>query len=73
MLSVKSQQVHTQNRFCELNEYAATKPNLTYAMMFNQRTNPLYIRLKEIVSSGELGKCAAPIDHYYMVETTGLL
>jgi predicted dehydrogenase len=39
----------------ELNEFAATKPELTFAIMFNQRTNPLYRRLKEIVSSGEIG------------------
>jgi predicted dehydrogenase len=39
----------------ELNEFAATKPELTFAIMFNQRTNPLYRRLKEIISSGEIG------------------
>lgn len=39
----------------ELNEFAATKPELTFAIMFNQRTNPLYRRLKEIVEAGEIG------------------
>ncbi|MEA5455094.1 Gfo/Idh/MocA family oxidoreductase [Sinomonas sp. JGH33] len=39
----------------ELNEFAASKPGLTFAIMFNQRTNPLYRRLKEIVDSGEIG------------------
>jgi predicted dehydrogenase len=39
----------------ELNEFAASKPELTFAIMFNQRTNPLYRRLKEIVESGEIG------------------
>ncbi|WP_430298206.1 Gfo/Idh/MocA family protein [Sinomonas sp. B1-1] len=39
----------------ELNEFAASKPELTFAIMFNQRTNPLYRRLKEIVDSGEIG------------------
>ncbi|KHL04800.1 Gfo/Idh/MocA family protein [Sinomonas humi] len=39
----------------ELNEFAASKPDLTFAIMFNQRTNPLFRRLKEIVSSGEIG------------------
>ena len=39
----------------ELNEFAATKPELTFAIMFNQRTNPLYRRLKEIVAGGEIG------------------
>src|SRR3954468_19736275 len=40
----------------ELNEFAATKPELTFAIMFNQRTNPLYIKLKEIIDNGEIGK-----------------
>lgn len=39
----------------EMNEFAATKPELTFAMMFNQRTSTLYQRLKEIISSGDLG------------------
>ncbi|GAB3280080.1 Gfo/Idh/MocA family oxidoreductase [Sinomonas notoginsengisoli] len=38
-----------------LNEFAATKPELTFAIMFNQRNNPLYRRLKEIVDAGEIG------------------
>ncbi|UFU01793.1 Gfo/Idh/MocA family oxidoreductase [Ruania suaedae] len=40
----------------ELNEFAATKPDQTFAIMFNQRTNPLYRRIKEIVDAGEIGK-----------------
>ena len=40
----------------ELNEFAATKPELTFGIMFNQRNNPLYIKIKEIVDSGEIGK-----------------
>ncbi|MDQ0277016.1 putative dehydrogenase [Arthrobacter silviterrae] len=39
----------------ELNEYAAGKPELSFAIMFNQRNNPLYRRLKEIVDAGEIG------------------
>ena len=39
----------------ELNAYAATKPELTFAIMFNQRNNPLYRRIKEIVDAGEIG------------------
>lgn len=39
----------------EMNEFAATRPDLTFAIMFNQRTNKLYQRLKEIIASGELG------------------
>lgn len=38
----------------ELNELAK-KSDKTFAMMFNQRTNPIFIKMKEIVSSGELG------------------
>lgn len=39
-----------------MNEFAATKPELTFAIMFNQRTNKLYQRLREIIASGEMGK-----------------
>jgi predicted dehydrogenase len=39
----------------ELIEFAATKPDLTFGIMFNQRMNPLYQRLKEIVDTGEIG------------------
>ncbi|AMB60030.1 Gfo/Idh/MocA family protein [Microterricola viridarii] len=39
----------------ELNAYALTKPELSFGIMFNQRNNPLYIRLKEIVDGGEIG------------------
>ena len=40
----------------EMNEYAASKPHLTFGMMFNQRMNPLYIKLKEIIDSGAIGE-----------------
>jgi predicted dehydrogenase len=39
----------------QLNAFAATKPDLTFGVMFNQRNNPLYRRLKEIVAAGEIG------------------
>lgn len=39
----------------ELNDFAATKPGLTFGIMFNQRNNPLYKKLKEIVDGGEIG------------------
>jgi predicted dehydrogenase len=39
----------------ELNDFAASKPELSFAIMFNQRNNPLYQRLKEIVENGEIG------------------
>ena len=40
----------------ELNEFAASKPELSFGIMFNQRNNPLYQKLKEIVENGEIGK-----------------
>ncbi len=40
----------------KLNEFAASKPELSFAIMFNQRNNPLYQRLKEIVDNGEIGE-----------------
>jgi len=39
----------------ELNDFAATKPDVTFAIMFNQRTNALYQKVKEIVDNGEIG------------------
>jgi UDP-N-acetyl-2-amino-2-deoxyglucuronate dehydrogenase len=39
----------------ELNEFAATKPELTFAIFFNQRANPLYQKLKELIDNGEIG------------------
>ncbi len=40
----------------QLIAFAATKPDLTFGMMFNQRMNPLYQRLKAIVDGGEIGR-----------------
>lgn len=40
----------------ELNDFAATKPKLTYGIFFNQRTNPLYQKLKQIIDDGEIGE-----------------
>src|SRR6478736_5877553 len=40
----------------ELIAAAEATPELTFGIMFNQRMNPLYIRIKEIVDSGEIGK-----------------
>lgn len=39
----------------EMNEFAA-KQDKTFAMMFNQRTNRVYRRIKEIVDSGKYGE-----------------
>ncbi len=35
---------------------AAAKSGKVYGMMYNQRTNPLYQKLKELIASGELGE-----------------
>lgn len=40
----------------EMNEEAKKHPELLFGMMFNQRTNPLYIKAKELIDSGRLGK-----------------
>ncbi|MCL3778279.1 MULTISPECIES: Gfo/Idh/MocA family oxidoreductase [unclassified Actinomyces] len=39
----------------ELISYAATRPELTFGVFFNQRTNPLYQDLRRLIASGELG------------------
>lgn len=39
----------------EMNE-AADAAGVKFGIMFNQRTNPMYIKAREIVSSGELGE-----------------
>ena len=40
----------------ELNACAATRPELTFAIMFNQRNNPLYRAIKDLVDSGAIGQ-----------------
>lgn len=40
----------------EMNECAAAHPEVAFGIMFNQRTNKLYQKIKEIVASGELGE-----------------
>lgn len=40
----------------EMNAEADKHPELLFGMMFNQRTNPLYIKAKEIIDSGQLGE-----------------
>ncbi len=40
----------------EMNEVAAGKPELTFGIMYNQRTNKLYRFAKELVETGRLGK-----------------
>lgn len=40
----------------EMDRVAAAHPELVYCLDFNQRTNPLYGKLKELIESGELGQ-----------------
>lgn len=35
---------------------AAKEAGVTFGMMFNQRTNPMYIKMHELMASGELGE-----------------
>ncbi|NDL67498.1 Gfo/Idh/MocA family protein [Anaerotalea alkaliphila] len=39
----------------ELNAFAQARPALTFGIVFNQRMNPLYRKLKEIIDNGEIG------------------
>ncbi|OBZ12196.1 Gfo/Idh/MocA family protein [Bacillus sp. FJAT-26390] len=39
----------------QMNE-AGSKANVKFSMMYNQRTNPLYVKLKELIDAGELGE-----------------
>lgn len=39
----------------ELNDFSATKPELTFGIMFNQRANELYQKVKEIIDNDEIG------------------
>lgn len=39
----------------EISELAASKPHLTFAIFFNQRTNPLYQKVKSLIDAGEIG------------------
>ena len=43
----------------KLNEVAASKPELTFSIMFNQRTNELYRKVKNVIDNGEIGNIRA--------------
>lgn len=47
--------VHVK-QVAELLAVARSKPDTTFAMMFNQRANPLYRQLKQVVAGGEIGE-----------------
>ena len=40
----------------EMNEVAAAHPDIVFGVMFNQRTNRIYRKLKELVDSGDYGQ-----------------
>ncbi len=40
----------------EMNDVAAAHPEVTFAMMFNQRTNCIYRKMRELVQSGKYGR-----------------
>ncbi len=46
--------VYTQ-QVRELNDLAAAKPELTFGIFFNQRMNPLYQKLKQMIDNREIG------------------
>lgn len=54
VLSEKPAGVYTK-QVREMNE-AAAKTDRVFGLMFNQRTNPLYQKVKELIASGELGE-----------------
>lgn len=47
--------VYTKN-IRELNEFAKTKKDLVFGIMYNQRTDKLYRKAKEIMDSGAMGE-----------------
>ena len=55
VLSEKPAGVYTE-KVREAIEVSKAHPEVVYAMMFNQRTDPMYIKMKELVSSGEIGE-----------------
>lgn len=40
----------------EMNEASKKAKNVKFSMMYNQRTNPLYKKLKDLIDTGELGE-----------------
>lgn len=54
VLSEKPAGVYTK-QVREMNE-AAAKTDKVFGLMFNQRTNPLYQKVKQLIDSGELGE-----------------
>lgn len=55
VISEKPAGVYTK-QVREMNEAAEKYPDVTFAMMFNQRTDHVYRKMKEIIGSGTLGQ-----------------
>ncbi len=55
VISEKPAGVYTK-QVREMNAVAASHPDVTFAMMFNQRTDHIYRKLKEIIDGGSLGE-----------------
>lgn len=53
-MSEKPAGVYTE-QVKQMNAVAAKHPELTFGMMFNQRTNPMYQTMKMMIESGEMG------------------
>jgi len=47
----------------KMNRTAAENPHLVYGVMFNQRTNPLYCHIRELVQSGNMGRLRRVVWH----------
>ncbi|MGL5053315.1 MAG: Gfo/Idh/MocA family protein [Cetobacterium sp.] len=47
--------VFTKNVF-ELNEVASQNPDVVFGLLFNQRTNPFFVKAKEIIDNDGIGK-----------------
>ena len=52
----------------EMIAYADRHPEVTFAVMFNQRTNPVYIRMHEMVQSGMYGRVNWIITDWYRTQ-----
>ncbi|WP_125604925.1 Gfo/Idh/MocA family protein [Lapidilactobacillus bayanensis] len=55
VLSEKPIGVYTKD-VAEMNAVAAAHPELTFGIDYNQRTNPLYRKMRELIQSGEIGE-----------------
>lgn len=58
----------------EMNEEAAKHPDVVFGMMFNQRTNHVYRKMRELVQSGQYGQIPPyQLDYHRLVPSPGVL